>query len=555
MLYLVRHILFMLGLNFISFGMTAQTTLIINEIMANPNNGQLPNYEYIELFNNGQDVIRLEDYRITIGNSTPIDLPVYRLSPKQFVILCSGTALSQFESFGNTLALSRWPGLNNVGTTISLIRDEEIVDHVSYSNSWYRSTTQRNGGWSLERINPNISCSISLNWTASAHPLGGTPGESNSVHNPYRIPQILINSTSIENNRLALIWNTAVENMDLNTENFEVVPRIGMPNRIEISPSRDSLYLYFSQNFEKNTIYILKGKDIQWCAYEMVMEDIELFQQGEIFYNDIVINEILFNPKPGGVDFVEILNRSEYPINLQHWKLDTRMISTENLFIHPGQHLAMTTDPTILYAHYKTAENQFIHTMSSLPAYANQQGIVTLFSPDKMIDSVYYHEDMHQPFLKSKKGVSLERQSPDIPTNADKNFRSASTLSGGATPGYKNSIQNELIPKKNKIFLSTKTVSPDQDGFEDFLEINYELNASGYMMNVHIFSESGQLINRLIRQQNAGSSGKITWDCRTESGNLAPSGIYIFAVEIYNEKGVRELQKGGFAITRHTLAY
>jgi len=554
MLYPLRHMVLMFGMNLISCGILAQTTLVINEIMANPNNGQLPPYEYIELFNNSTETIELAAYRIGIGN-TLVDLPSYSLSPQQFVVLCSSAALPQFEPFGDALALSRWPALNNTGAIISLTRDEELIDRVEYSNRWYGSTAKRNGGWSLERINPNIRCNVSFNWIASDHPLGGTPCVSNSVYDLYRMPQIFVNSAGIENNKLALSWNTTVEDMDFHVENFEVAPHMGIPERIEISSSKDTLYLYFNRDFEKNLIYTLKSKGVRWCGYDMDVEDMTLFQQGDIQYNDIVINEVLFNPRPGGVDFVEILNRSDHPVNLQDWKLGTRVISTEKLFIHPGQHLALTTDPTVLYTHYKTDENQFVHAMPRLPAYANQKGIVTLFSPDKMIDSLSYHADMHQPFLKNEKGISLERQSPDNPTNAHDNFRSASTWSGGATPGYKNSVQNDLILKKNKIFLSSKTVSPDQDGFEDFLEINYELNASDYMMNVHIFSESGRLISRLIRQQSAGSMGKVTWDCRAESGTFVPSGIYIFSVEIYTAKGVRELQKGGFVVTRQTLAY
>lgn len=553
MLCFIQNIVYFFLLSISSYTY-AQTAVIINEIMANPNNGQLPKYEYIELFNNGNEAALLEEYKITIGNNV-INLPVYQLPPQQFVLLCSNTALSQFVPFGQALALSRWPALSNTGTTLSLIRGDQVVDQVTYSDRWYGSTAKKNGGWSLERINPNLSCNISLNWTASTHTLGGTPCETNSVHDTYRIPQISINTTQIKDNRLALSWNIPIENFDFRIEHFEVLPRLGTPDRLEISTAKDSLYLYFDQSFEMNTIYTLKIKDIQWCLQDITIADIELFQQGDIAYNDIVINEVLFNPKADGVDFVEVLNRSDYPINLQNWKLGTRMISKDKLFLHPGQHLALTTNPSILYSQYQTHKDQFIYAMASLPAYANQQGVVTLFSPEKMIDSLYYNADMHQPFLKNQKGISLERQWPDSPTNTVGNFHSASTLSGGATPGYQNSTQNDFISKKNKFFLSSKTVSPDQDGFEDFLEINYELDASDYMMNIQIFSESGRLINRLIRQQSAGFSGKVTWDCRTESGSLAPAGIYIFTVEIYNEKGHRELQKGGFVVTHHAHSY
>src|SRR5690606_16028761 len=81
-----------------------QTGLVINEIMANPNNGQLPQYEYIELFNAGSDVVKLEEYRINVGTNT-VELPTYRLAPQQYVLLCNDSALSNFDIYGNVVAL------------------------------------------------------------------------------------------------------------------------------------------------------------------------------------------------------------------------------------------------------------------------------------------------------------------------------------------------------------------------------------------------------------------------------------------------------------------
>jgi len=269
-----------------------------------------------------------------------------------------------------------------------------------------------------------------------------------------------------------------------------------------------------------------------------------------IAQTDVIINEVLFNPVKGGVDFVEIYNRSGHPVNLQHWKLGKYPISSGILLLDAGQYLALTTDPNALYKQYKKGEDQYIHAMNRLPAYPNEQGAVTLFSPEGRIDSLYYYAGMHQPFLKNTKGISLERLSADEPTNSPNNFLSASTWSGGATPGYKNSVQKDRFLKKNNFFLTSKTVSPNQDGFEDFLEINYEFSQPDYQMSVSIFAENGRLVNRLIRHQSAGSSGKVSWDCRGENGALAPMGIYIFLAEIHNERGDRELYKGAFAIVR-----
>ncbi len=45
---------------------------------------------------------------------------------------------------------------------------------------------------------------------------------------------------------------------------------------------------------------------------------------GQITPRAVVINEILFNPKPGGADYVELYNRSDSPVDLRHLFLANR---------------------------------------------------------------------------------------------------------------------------------------------------------------------------------------------------------------------------------------
>jgi len=155
---------------------------------------------------------------------------------------------------------------------------------------------------------------------------------------------------------------------------------------------------------------------------------------------------------------------------------------------------------------------------------------------------------MHAPWINNPKGISLERQSYEEDSNQLDNFKSAATLVGGSTPGYRNSIATDNLYKKNEIFLTAKAVSPDGDGFEDELEINYILNDSDYLFNLNIYAETGRLVNRLIRQESGGSEGKITWDCKDEKKQKSPSGHYIYWMEIYRENGSREIFKGAFIL-------
>ena len=167
---LVKLYLFTLILGFLplhkSVAQTAKS-LIINELIINPNNViYLPPFEYIELYNNSSETIDLELFTIHINNYT-LALPKYKIGPSQFIILYSQESASQFTRHGNDLALSRWYALSNSTSTIKLSKNELIIDQLTFSDSWYHSTTKRNCGWSLERINANCSCNISLNCSAT----------------------------------------------------------------------------------------------------------------------------------------------------------------------------------------------------------------------------------------------------------------------------------------------------------------------------------------------------------------------------------------------------
>lgn len=68
-------------------------------------------------------------------------------------------------------------------------------------------------------------------------------------------------------------------------------------------------------------------------------------------------------------------------------------------------------------------------------------------------------------------------------------------------------------------------------------------------INLQIFNDKGRLVNRLIRNKSLSKQGKIIWDGRTEQGQLAPSGIYLYHIEIYNQFGYSAIYKDSFVLT------
>lgn len=528
----------------------AQTHPVINEIMANPGSGSLPDHEWIELYNPSDKPLRLSVYNF-VYNDRHFLLPDVYLPARQYLILTAMSNEEAFERFGNVIGLPEWPTLNNAGARIGLFHHVYgMVDKLNYSNRWYSTAQKRAGGWSLERVNATFGCNPTSNWAESEALKGGTPGGRNSVFDNTHIPALTVTQTIVEGSEIRFVFNMEVDDaIELDAINSN--PEIG--NILSMVLDGDTLIIESERPVNEGVPYTftLSGT---FCGTTFLTE-CTVFVASETQFNDVVINEILFNPKAGGVDFVEIYNRSDKMIDLQHWRLGNRVLTSELCVFDPHTYYVITTDPDILQQHYPSAVLDQVLVLPSLPAYANQQGIVTLFEGEKLIDSLYYQSSMHQPFISNPRGISLERQAVDRDAHAPNNFTSASTYSEGATPGYENSKNQERKAEKSNFFLGSKTFSPDGDQLEDELIIHYNFEHENVMVNLSIYNDSGRLINRLIRNKSVGFTGQFVWDGRMEDGSEAPSGIYLCVVEVYNDSGIHETFRESFVLVRRAQGY
>jgi len=272
---------------------------------------------------------------------------------------------------------------------------------------------------------------------------------------------------------------------------------------------------------------------------------------------DILINEVLSNPKSGGVDFLEIYNYSDKTVDLSGVSIasvntngivgNRQTVSDQPLFIYPNEYKVLTRQPAVVKQHYPNAELSALLEMGSLPNFNNETGGVVIYGEEGVIDSLFYTPTMQSPFMASNRGVSLERQHFSVPTNAPGSFRSAAVAVGGATPGYQNSQYVDESAAED-VFLTAKTFSPDNDGFEDRLEINYRLPESGFMANIDIYTDQGRLIKRLVRNQSIATQGVFFWDGLSDANTRLPVGVYIAVVEVYNAFGVRKVYRKSFVL-------
>jgi len=537
--------------------------LVINEIMADPNPVvNLPDIEYIEIFNTSDFDINIAGWTYKAGTSIR-NFPSVKVNSNEYYIVCDEDDEAEFTGFGNVITVDGSLSLTNSGQTLS-IRNESgvLISRVIYTEDWYQDDYKAEGGWSLEQIDPLNPCGEENNWKASVSETGGTPGQENSIYasNPDVDAPELLRIAVLSENSIQLFFNESLERLSaMSVEIYSVDQSIGNPTSINIiEPDFKSLTLDFANSFNSSLVYTLEiSGGITDCAgNEIADKNSARFAIPVDFEeNDVVINEILFNPIPDGSDFIEIYNRSDKTFDLKDLRIATLDIETgeysgienitnEGFLIFPADYIVITEDVVFIQEQYYTSNPEgFIE--ADLASMNDDNGIVLLLNKSlEIIDKLSYDEDMQFSLLATKEGVSLERINYNRPSDDKTNWHSASELVGFATPAYENSQFLDEDDIVDEVTVVPEVFSPDNDGFEDVTNINFLLDEPGYVANIKIFDSKGRMIRYLANNQLLGIEGVITWDGLDDKNQKAPVGIYVVYIEIFDLDGnVKQFKK------------
>ncbi len=516
--------------------------IVITELFPDPDPSiGLPLFEYLELYNNSTKAIDLSGLKIS-DPSTTSGFLTGKLFPNEYVIICGTSAVSQFTPYGNVIGVSSFPSLNSSDDEIKLINTSgEIIHQVNYVDTWYQDDAKKDGGWSLEMIDPNNPCGEESNWRASTKWFGGTPGTQNSIFgsNTDNAAPVLLGVYALNDSTVQLVFNE-ITYLGTATINNGII--IG-----SVQQQTSKIYvLNLSNKLTVQTSYTVSISGVSDCVGNTanLSASFSLPEQG--LAGDIVINEVLFNPFTSGSDFVEIYNNSNKYINLQNWELanfdndsisNRKTITTDPYVLLPKQFLVLTKDATNIKQEYINAKEDRMLEMETLPTYNIDEGNVYLVNnQNQTVDNFEYNEDMHFALLNDFKGVSLERIDYNRLSNDKTNWHSAAEDVGYATPGYENS-QFHGVEITDGITISPETFSPDNDGIDDVVNISYQFAEAGYFANIVIYDSKGRLIKNLLLNELLGAKGTFSWDGINENNEKAAIGIYIIYVEAFKLNG------------------
>lgn len=523
--------------------------VVINEIMPDPSPVvQLPDAEYVELFNTTADkYFDLTGWAFATL-STQANLPSVLLGPGDHLLLVNTAQLSNFSGVPNALGWSLSnTALLNTGTTLTLTAPGELViDVVAYSSTWYGDDVKDDGGWSLERKNPFAPCSDGGNWTASNDERGGTPGAQNSVYNdtPDTTPPTLNSVQVASASEVILVFNEGVDAASAVAATYTITPTL---NVLVAVPTNDRVRLLLSGELVAGTFYTVTVEGVADCSGNELALGTGSFALPEpISANDIIINEVLYDPIGTGSDFVELYNRSAKVLSLGGLQLanesngvigNYRLITADPVILMPGEYILLATNSLDIATRYPQSRTERFLQMS-LPSYNNGSGtVVVADAENNTIDLFRYDDNLHFTLLNTTEGTSLERVDPNRPTSDDTNWHSAAQDIGKATPGFENSQYAPAPEARGEMTIDPAIFSPDNDGHQDLLTIAYRFDQPGFVGTMIVYDIAGRAVRTLWNNELLGTSGAVSWDGIMDSGSKARMGPYIVLLEAYDLSG------------------
>lgn len=421
--------------------------LIITEIMADPSPMVgLPETEYVEIYNSGNDSIWMEELQLHDATSYGVSKGV-GIQAHGYALLVPSASVSLFPNVSTVYGMSSFPSLNNEGDSLSLIDNfNQYLHAIHYQLEDYHDETKSQGGFAIELIRPEYACLGASNRHASMNLQGGTPGYINSIPIPddsFFKPQLL-HTYLYDSSDIQLVLH--------NQPNF---------NSLFIQTNFVHNTMQFHRNYEWDTLHIplpvsLKQQQFVRISMDSMQNCIGLTNSDSITFtwiethrpkqNDVLITEVfphpLANDSMPNLEWIELYNTTEFKQNLNGFKLctlsDTALLST--IVIEPHAYILLCK-----YGYEaelsKYGKSIGVHYFPTL----NHNEQISLCNEQHWgIHQMQYSDASFQRPYTSNGGWSLELGNDNNPCNHSEAW-SVSTSPKRATPAAANDFVCEKV--------------------------------------------------------------------------------------------------------------
>lgn len=520
---------------------------VITELMVDPSPSQgLPLAEYIEIQNRGEDQydVELEIY----DRKNLAEVHIDSMKAGQYLVLTDYSNKEIWKGYSNVIFVENMPSLHNTSDSIYLrLKESEVVDSVFYDiKQWHDD--YREGGYSLELSEGKYKCKSKALWGNSMIE-AGSPGGVNKFKVSEKSLQVRVISERLEKNNYEIQFNQTIDGISINSSTPDYIK--------STSINTDKLIISISEELGNELMKL--GLSVHSCLGMTYDTMIYLQFRQENKFEDVLINEVLFNAYSGSSDFIELYNHSGRAINLrgftfqtkdqQNQVLDSTIIFKSNYYLMPEEYLVLTEDKQSVMMNYRSKNKDKIIEINKLIKMSDKEGNVYLFDETgKVIDAMQYTESMHLSWLEDVDGRSLERRMFDRSAMYAENWASASDDIGKASPGLQNSQNSHQLKDYNKdFFLSKKLISPNADGNADILELNYHLKNTSMIIRVNIFDQQGRYVANIFNDYSISNSGVLTWDM-SQNHTKIQNGLYLIFIEGISDSGTYKKYKLPFIV-------
>lgn len=486
------------------------------------------NFRYYLASNNNNLEGYLNGYYIRVGENGSLDkLKLYRQDGISTILLAS----SLHESFGinpefrvrvNRDINGNWEILcdSTGGTNFIYELGATDVTHTfsNFSGLWSKHTSSNNDNIYFDDINV----------------IGNIIIDS--------LPASVQNASVISPNTLEIQFSEPIDNNALNINNFNLIGN-NPPNPTSVYNSSSGYELIFQQKFKGNQVLNLSIQNITDLAGNSLFDTIQIIVPDTAQYEEILINEILFDPFAGGSDYVEIINNSNSSFDIFKYYIADYDNGISNLkqinqhFIINPNELILFTEDSISTINDYPSNNSSRFIQMDLPSFPNDSATVFLLNADSIIlDQFSYSDDLHFELINDPEGVSLERVLLNS-INPNIAWHSAAENVGWGTPGNSNSQYYLSEQSDVNFYAENEVFSPDNDGFEDIAIFSYKLDQIGMVGNAFVYDNRGRLIKSILTNELLNTEGKFTWDGINQYGQKAAIGIYLIYFECFSVNG------------------